>query len=271
MSDITVRQRVRALAGTSAAAMLLASCPTAVAGQYTVASCDSAAAYGYNTTAWVPFANAGTAYEACPTYGSATAGVSNRLTQGTYGGFSHSGHAFTAPPGATITGFRWAGRMSRDNCRWGVYFRALPSDAPVLGMPHGQFCTSLVFDNRGWPIPEPVPAGTTRLEQLVFCGAIQCPPPAVFHTHVIEVTIDDPVPPNISLSGPLASGKWVSGTAGHFPDVSVAVVDNTGVQRIETGLERPGLSRTYACNWSTPQPCPHDANMVSTLDVASLS
>ena len=195
--------------------MVVMSCPTAVAGQYTVASCDSAAAFGHNTTAWVPFANAGTAYEACPTNGSPTAGVSNRLTQGTYVGFSHSGHAFTAPPGATITRFRWAGRMSREQLPMGRLLpRAPKRPRPSWECHSGQVCTTLGFDNRGWPIPEPVPGGTTRLEQLVVCGAFECPPSAVFHTHVIEVTIDDPVPPKISLSGPLASGRWVSGTAG---------------------------------------------------------
>jgi hypothetical protein len=270
MSDITHRQRVTGLVGTAVAVMVVMSCSTALAGQYTVASCDSAAAYGHNTTAWVPFGNAGTAYEACPTNGSPTAGVSNRLTQGTYGGFSHSGHAFTAPPGATITRMRWAGRMSRDNCRWGVYFRALPSDAPVLGMPHGQVCTTLGFDNRGWPIPEPVPAGTTRLEQLVFCGAAECPPSAVFHTHVIEVTIDDPVPPQISLSGPLASGRWVSGAAGRFPDISVAGSDNAGIDRLEVTLGVRTSAQTFACNWSQARPCPTNASMVGGPSIADL-
>src|SRR5262245_42562301 len=105
MSDITAGHRGRAVAGTAGIALAIAFCPAAFAGQYTVASCDSAAAYGHNTTAWAPFGNAGSAYEACPTNGSPTAGISNRLTQGTYGGFSHSGHAFTAPPGATIARF----------------------------------------------------------------------------------------------------------------------------------------------------------------------
>ena len=236
--------------------MVVMSCPTAVAGQYTVVSCDSAAAFGHNTTAWVRFANAGTAYEACPTNGSPTAGVSNRLTQGTYVGFSHSGHAFTAPPGATITRLRWAGRMSRSNCRWGVYFRALPSAAPVLGMPQGQVCTTLGFDNRGWPIPEPVPGGTTRLEQLVVCGALECPPSAVFHTHVIEVTIDDPVPPKISLSGPLASGQWVSGTAGRINTLDVTALDNAGVREIRTSLGGRTVAQPYACDWSKPSRIP---------------
>src|SRR5215208_3458491 len=238
MSDSTAGRINNFLVSSAAACAiaLAALCPGVRAGQYTVVSCDSAAAFGHNTTAWVPFGNAGTAYEACPTNGSPTAGVSNRLTQGTYVGFSHSGHAFTAPPGATITRIRWAGRMARDNCRWGVYFRAVPSGSPILGMPNGQFCETLGFDNRGWPIPQTVPAGTTRLEQLVICGASECPPGAVFHSHVIEVTVDDQVPPSISLGGRLVSGQWVSGTAGRPNHVDIAVTDNSGVQKISASL-----------------------------------
>jgi hypothetical protein len=272
MSEITAGRLNSTLLSTAAACAvaLAALCPVASAGQYTVASCDSAAAFGHNTTAWVPFANAGTAYEACPTNGAPTAGVSNRLTQGTYGGFSHSGHAFTAPPGATITGLRWAGRMARDNCRWGVYFRAVPSGAAVLGMPNGQFCETLGFDNRGWPIPLAVPGGTTRLEQLVICGAAECPPAAVFHSHVIEVTVDDPQPPNISLSGPLASGQWISGAAGRFPQVQVTGTDNTGIQRIEAALGVRNSVHGYTCNWSQPQPCLSQESMAWAPGIGDL-
>jgi hypothetical protein len=273
MSDSTAG-RINILIGSSAAACaiaLAALCPVARAGQYTVVSCDSAAAFGHNTTAWVAYGNAGTAYEACPTNGGPTAGVSNRLTQGTYGGFSHSGHAFTAPPGATITRIRWAGRMARDNCRWGVYFRAVPSLTPVLGMPNGQVCETLGFDNRGWPIPVTVPGGTTRLEQLVVCGASECPPSAVFHSHVVEVTVDDPEPPSISLSGPLASRRWVSGRAGGASHVDISVTDNAGVQRIESTLGTRSPSEGYGCDWSHAAPCPGRATMTSSPGVGDLS
>ena len=89
--------------------------------------------FGYSSAAWAPFGNAGSAYEACPTGGGSTAGVSNRLIGTTYTGYSHSGHVFTAPPGATITHVRWAGRMARDNCRWG----SLHSSRTERGADHG--------------------------------------------------------------------------------------------------------------------------------------
>jgi hypothetical protein len=64
--------------------------------------------------------------------------------------------------------------MARDSCKWGAFIRAAPSGAAVMGMPNGQFCEALGFDNRGWPMPYGVPAGTTQLEQLVICGTRTC-------------------------------------------------------------------------------------------------
>jgi hypothetical protein len=138
-------------------------------------------------------------------------------------------------------------------------------------MPNGQFCETLGYDNRGWPIPQPVPGGTTRLEQLVICGASECPPAAVFHSHVLEVTVDDPQPPSISLSGPLASGWWVSGTAGRFPDVQITGGDNTGVQRIEASLGARSSTQGSACDWSHAQPCAGQSTMAWTPGVGDLS
>src|SRR5215218_7774627 len=265
-----LRNATAVVIASSALAMLVLPFP-AEARPYTVVSCDSAAGFGHNASAWVPYGNAGVFYESCPTNGGPNSGVSNRLTGGTYGGFSHSGHAFTAPPGATITQIRWAGRMARDNCRWGVFIRAAPSGAAVMGMPNGQYCETTGFDNRGWPMPFGVPAGTTQLEQLVICGASQCLPGAVMHSHVIEVTVDDPVPPSISLSGPLASGQWVSGTAGGRPHVDIAATDNAGVQRIGSSLGGVDRSQGYACNWSSTRPCPELATTSPVPSIADLS
>lgn len=161
--------------------------------------------------------------------------------------------------------------MARDYCRWGVYFRALPSGTPVFGMPNGQFCETLGFDNRGWPIAQPVPGGTTRLDQLVICGASECPPAAVFHSHVIEVTVDDQVPPSISLGGRLVSGQWVSGAAGRFPDVQVTGTDNVGMQRIDAALGARSANQPSACNWSESRPCPGQATMAWAPGVGDLT
>lgn len=227
----------------------------AAARPYTVVSCDSAGLLGYNSAAWAPFANAGSAYEACPTAGGSTAGVSNRLIGSTYSGFSYSGHAFTAPPGATITHVRWAGRMARNNCNWGTYVRAIPGGASIMGLPHGQYCGTSAFDNRGWPMTFAAPEGTTRVEQLVFCGAAQCLPGATIHAHELQVTVDDPIPPSISLDGPLASGQWVSGPVGRG-ELDFGAMDNSGVRSIEAAVGRRGEAQSYPCDWTHVRPCP---------------
>src|SRR5829696_3209047 len=236
---------------------VMAAPPTATARPYTVVSCDAAGLFGYSSAAWAPFGNAGSAYEACPTGGGSTAGVSNRLIGTTYSGFNHSGHAFTAPPGATITSVRWSGRMARDNCRWGTWVRAIPSGASIMGLPHGQYCDSSAFDNRGWPLSFGAPEGTTTVEQLVFCGAAQCLPGATIHAHVLEVTVDDPIPPSISLDGPLASGGWVSGLVGRAR-VDISVMDNSGLRKIEAAVGDRSEAEEHACDWTRAQPCPAD-------------
>jgi hypothetical protein len=141
----------------------------------------------------------------------------------------------------------------------------------VLGTRNGQYCGSNNFDNTSFPISFTVPAGTTRLEQLVICGASQCDPGAAMHSHLLEVTVDDPQPPSISLSGALVSGQWVSGAVGHSPAVEVTANDNTGVQRIETALGPHGSNQAYGCDWSQSQPCASQATMVSLPGVGDLS
>ncbi len=239
----------------AACGLLILSMPHAAAARpYTVVSCDSAGVFGYSSAAWEPFGNAGNAYKSCPSGGGATAGISNRLVGSTYSGFSHSGHGITAPPGATITHVRWAGRMARNNCRWATYLRALPSGAVVMGLPSGSYCDTTGFDNRGWPMTFAAPGGTTRLEQLILCGAAQCLPGATMHAQILEVTVDDPIPPSISLGGPLASGQWVSGRDGGRTSL-VAAQDNAGVRDVTASVGPQAQSESYPCNYAQARPC----------------
>ena len=58
------------------------------------------------------------------------------------------------------------------------------------------------------------PEGTTAIDQLVICGAGQCLPGATMHAQVVEVTVDDPIPPSISLgrsAGERAVGERARG------------------------------------------------------------
>jgi hypothetical protein len=197
--------------------------------------------------------------------------VSNRLTGRTYSGFSYSAHVFDAPPGTSITGIKWAGRVSRGNCSWGTFMRAMPSGATVLGLPNGRYCNLNEFDFTNGAFDYAVPAGTTRLQQLVHCAAPSCTPGGAMHSHVLEVTIDDPQPPSISLRGRMVSGQWVSGVAGNSPDLQVTGSDSSGIQSIEATLGPQKANESFTCNWSLVQPCPGRPGMDSTPSVAELA
>ena len=114
------------------------------------------------------------------------------------------------------------------------------------------------------------PDGTTTVEQLVFCAAAQCSPGATIHGHVLEVTVDDPIPPSISLDGPLANGQWVSGRAGR-PHVTVTAGDNVGIGNTYAEITGRSHAETYPCDWSRPRPCPGDVSTAAFLSVGDLS
>src|SRR4030095_9011401 len=133
-----------------------------------------------------------------------------------------------------------------------------------------KFCDSTNFDISNWPIAFQLPAGTTRVDQLVICGAPKCAPGAAIHSHFLEVTIDDPQPPSISLSGALVSGHWVSGTTGSLAQLAVTATDNAGVQSIHTALGAQSPGQSYPCDWSRSQPCATHATMTSGPSVAEL-
>jgi hypothetical protein len=138
-----------------------------------------------------------------------------------------------------------------------------------MGLPNGQHCASEAFDNRGWPMTFGTPQGTTRVDQLVICGAYQCLPGATIHAQAVEVTIDDPIPPSISLDGSLVSGGWVSGRAGQ-PYVTVGSTDNAGIQTVTAAVGDRSEAEGFACTWSFPVPCPTDIRTALSPSVADL-
>jgi hypothetical protein len=129
--------------------------------------------------------------------------------------------------------------------------RAEPSGGTVFGLPNGQFCATSDFDLRTQTLAFPVPAGTTRLQQLVICGAPTCDTGATMHTTASVVTIEDPVPPTLSLSGPLVERRWVSGTR----LVVTNARDNVGIASHTTALAGVADRQSLPCNYTAPRPC----------------
>ena len=197
--------------------LLMMAMPQAAAARpYTVVSCDSAGLFGYSSAAWEPFANAGNAYKACPTGGGSTAGhqqPSGRRNLLGVQPFRPRGSRHHREPRS----HRCDGRdeWHATTVAGGTWVRAIPSGASIMGLPHGQYCDSKRLRQ---------PRLATELRSTRghnvgsnnSCSAApaQCPPGATIHAHLLEVTVDDPIPPSISLDGPLASRRWVSGRIG---------------------------------------------------------
>ena len=156
---------------------------------------------------------------------------------------------------------RWAGRAARANCDWGAFMRAMPSRATVLGLPNGQYCNQDDIDFTNAPFTYNVPPGTTRLEQMVQCAAPTCSPGAAMHSHILEVTIDDPQPPSISLSGRMVSGRVGERRLANVPDVEVAARTAAEFRQSRPPSRRSTPGQSYGCNWSLTQPCPTHAAM----------
>ena len=213
MSSPVSRKR---LVGASVACALLwmaLSADLASARTYTVVSCDAGLGTALSAEAWMPQTTIpGSSYAVCPSTGGDNTGISDRITQATGAGLNFSAHNFTAPAGTRITGLRWGGRFARGNCAWGALVQAFPSGAALLGVRPNTGCAVSGLDVRTTPLAVPVPAGTTRLQQIVVCGATGCQPGATMHTTSSVVTIDDPTLPSVSASGALVSGRWVRGT-----------------------------------------------------------
>ncbi|MBN1527714.1 MAG: hypothetical protein JW895_01540 [Thermoleophilaceae bacterium] len=194
--------------------------------------------------------------------------MSDRIPRATGAGLSYSAHTFSAPPGTRITGLRWAGRIARGNCTWGAWLAALPSGTPLLGVKPNLGCAVSGLDLRTASIPVTIPAGTTRLQQMIACGAAAgCQPGATFHTTASVVTIDDPTLPTVSASGALVSGRWVRGEQA----VTVSGQDNTGVARTWVTVGSQTRSTPWACRYTSPQPCANHAGPLSvgTLGITS--
>jgi hypothetical protein len=251
-ADATRHRPARALLVAGAAVIvLLASSPASLARSYTVLSCDAAFFQGFSAEAWTPQAATGSAYASCPSHGGLTTGISNRITDVTVGRNAYSMHAFNAPAGTSITGFNWSGRFARNDCGWMAAIWAQPGGHYVFGLLDNRQCNINELDIRGQSIPWTVPAGTTRLEQVVVCGASTCGPGATFHTQVVTVSIEDPVPPSFWLSGSLVTRRWVAGEHELF----VSASDNVGVARYSAAIGGEHRAESFACNYARPRPC----------------
>ncbi|NLT05163.1 MAG: hypothetical protein GXY03_02515 [Solirubrobacterales bacterium] len=235
---------------------LLAAAGPAVAGSYTVVSCN--AAPNHSGQAWQAQAGSVNSYQLCPSLGGGdpnTRGISTRAVGRTFSAGEYSRWWFFAPPGTTISRLDWAGRGSRNTPSWVVEISAQGgvSHSRLIGYAAQPGATSYAVS---FEVPSPTvlwaPAGTTSLTQNVQCGAGSCGSGATMHTYHAAVTLHDHWAPGVSMSG-VGEGEWVRGDR----TIAFAASDNTGIKRVELLIDG-ALAETvgsYGCDYTRPVPC----------------
>src|SRR5918993_1312201 len=215
---------------TFAVAVLALLPPPAVAGTYDVTAC-----FGPENASWTPFKPGPgvVPYVSCPGGIDAERGVAgeglyvrNVLGAGMASPGAAAGWRFDAPPGTTITGIAFDGRLLR-NPGWHA---GLQDAATERWLWCGTECSTSA---NHWVHDEVRGLSTTRLAALVRCVSAYCRRDrlqAFVGLCNIRVTLDDPAPPAL---GPLAGvgDGWVGGRL----DVAAEASDASGLraERIE--------------------------------------
>lgn len=244
------------LGGVVAVVAWVAWAGSAVAGTYTVVSCD-AALPSYSSVAWQPQSGSVNTYKLCPSTTGAEPnprGMVTRAVGETFAMGAYSRLWFFAPAGTTIARLDWAGRMARNNPSWAMEIRAQGAvDQRLIGYRARPGATSYTSSlERTTVASHAAPAGTTRLLQNVQCGARECDSGATFHTYHAAVVLNDHSPPAVSIGG-IGDGEWVSGRR----TISYSASDNIGIKRAQLYVDRRGQGEgtDFACDYTTPIPC----------------
>lgn len=252
-----------ALVATALVALALLGPGGAVAGEYTVRSCD-AAPPTYSTSGWGAQAGSVNTYRLCPSPSGSTPngrGMVTRAVGRTFSAGEYSRLWFHAPPGTTITRLDWSGRWARNTPSWAVEIRAQggTSDSRLVGVPAQPGAQGYQTSSES-PAPYPIwtPPGTTRLLQNTQCGAGHCNTGGTFHTYYAAVTLNDHSPPAVSLAG-IAHNEWVRGDR----DITFSASDNIGIKSAHLYVDgKLRESRSYPCDYTQPTACANRSGVV---------
>ena len=213
----------------------------AVAGQFTVASCQ-ADRLNFSTTAFSDFATRGMRIRrACNPEGPGLRGLvtANSSGRGTVPRGAVALVATSAPAGTRFTTFRWAGSLRRRDCRYALQLYAEgPGIKPIAlknvranqRCPRRARAQAAGYRSRTFNVE-----GATRIVQRVICqgggGRRSCSARGAnyIRTYQAEFGIADDQPPTATIAGdtPLATGVWVGGSQ----PLNYAADDNVGIRQ----------------------------------------
>ena len=254
---------------------------SAVAGQFTVASCQ-ADRVNFSTTAFSDFATRGmTIRRACNPEGPGIRGLvtANATRRGSVPRGAVAMVAIPAPSGTSFASFRWAGSLRRSDCRYALQLYAEgPGIKPVAiknvranrGCAGSARTQAAGYRSRTFNV-----AGATRIVQRVIChggdGSKSCSARGAnyIRTYQAEVAVVDDQPPTATIAAdtPLATGVWVSGSQPLHYDAH----DNVGVRRSQAiaagrigGTDsRPCAVATTEGVYANAMPCPNGPGQIS--------
>jgi hypothetical protein len=281
---------VRVIATAGVLSVLCVALPPAgaVAGQFTVASCQ-ADRVNFSTTAFNDFATRGmTIRRACNPEGPGIRGLvtANATGRTTVPRGSVAMVAISAPGGTSFTTFRWAGSARRHDCRYALQLYAEGPDIkpiPIKNVRAAQHCPRQAraqaagYQSRTFNV-----TGATRIVQRVICeggdGRKSCSARGTnyIRTYQAEVGVADQQPPTatIATDSPLATGAWVSGSQ----PLNYDAQDNVGVRlaqgvvadRVAGYEQRPCALATSNGAYADGVPCPNGPGSI-TVKTAELS
>lgn len=263
------------------AALLAVSPGRALAGEYTIATCQANG--GYSSGAFADFATRGMKWRrACNPLGPGLRGLvtANAAGEGHVAKGSQSAFVLEAPPETVLSNLRWSGYAHRRDCRYALQLYAVRPDGSadsIRNVRADHHCpgSSRAAQASSWPRPTTYElGGATRIVQRVVCmGA----PKASFcsargqnylQTFTAEATVVDDTPPSVSVApgGPLVAGEWVAGGQ----TLTYEASDNTGVRGVQAWIAGEAREQdSRPCDYTQRIPCPDGPGQI-TLETQHL-
>jgi hypothetical protein len=254
----------------------------AIAGQFTVASCQSDH-LKFSSTAFGDFSTRGMkTTRACDPDGPGLRGLitANVVQARSLPLGATSIATITAPTGTSFTRLRWAGSTMRTDCRYTlqVYADAPGAKAiPIASVRANQGCASKAgaAQSARYAARTINITGTTRIVQRVLCegapGHAACSARGAnfIRTYQAGVGIADSQAPSARIipDTPLGLGAWVSGTQPLNYDAS----DPVGVRSMQAVIgadaagwqQRPCAFATLDGVYANPVPCPNGRGQIT--------
>src|SRR4029077_19832640 len=246
---------------------LVAAPRSAMAGQFTIATCQANGDYA--SGAFEDFATRGMKWRrACNPLGPGLRGLvtANVPSEGHVPVESQSAFVLEAPPQTTFSSLNWSGYAHRRDCRYALQLYAVRADGSVdtiRNVKANHDCPKpKAAQGQSWPRPTTYElGGAGRIVQRVVCmgatSASYCSAKGqnYLQTFTAEATVVDETLPSVSVSpgGSFVAGEWVSGDQGFGYEAA----DNTGVKGVLAWVcVAPREEDSRVCDYTQRIPCP---------------